>query len=129
MFRLSLWPSRALDKSSSLSGRASAALPPNRNNRAAPTRAAAFDFSPSSSAFAKQLCWRWSHMENRKKQSDSVLDNPMRTPGSGNNPSVTAQHVQGAMESLGPMKRFRCADVGFRDCKWQAEGRSEEDLM
>jgi predicted small metal-binding protein len=77
----------------------------------------------------------------RKKQGDSVLDNPLRRPanpgsgvttsggGSGVNPSVTTQRVQGATENLGNMKQFRCSDVGFKDCKWQAQGRSEEELM
>jgi len=26
-------------------------------------------------------------------------------------------------------KTFRCADVGFADCRWEASGRTEEELM
>ncbi len=28
-----------------------------------------------------------------------------------------------------PAKSFRCADVGFTECKWEAQGRNEAELL
>lgn len=28
-----------------------------------------------------------------------------------------------------PTKRFRCADVGYRDCAWQLEGSTTEAML
>ncbi len=44
------------------------------------------------------------------------MANPERS-----NPS-SSQSKQGG-------KTFRCADVGFADCRWEVSGRSEDELM
>jgi predicted small metal-binding protein len=35
---------------------------------------------------------------------------------------VSKQHNQGEM-------RFRCADVGDKNCQWEARGQNEDDIM
>jgi predicted small metal-binding protein len=34
-----------------------------------------------------------------------------------------------AEESKKGQKSFRCSDMGYKDCKWEVSGRSEEELM
>jgi predicted small metal-binding protein len=42
-----------------------------------------------------------------------------------NNPSSTVPGKEGG----GNLRTFRCADAGHKDCSWEAQGRSEEELM
>ncbi len=42
----------------------------------------------------------------------------------GPNPTASRPGPEGA----GP-KTFRCADVGFADCRWEVSGRTAEELM
>ena len=34
-----------------------------------------------------------------------------------------------AEESKSNQKRFRCSDMGHKDCSWEVSGRSEDELM
>jgi predicted small metal-binding protein len=75
-------------------------------------------------------------MENLKKRSDSVMDSPLRTPtgagtGSSEDASATRLSVENASREAreGRDLHFRCADVGDPQCKWEARGSSEEELM
>ncbi len=52
-------------------------------------------------------------------------------PTSGTEGSGQTGHereVLGRAPAAG-MKSFRCADVGFADCKWEARARNEAELM
>ena len=75
--------------------------------------------------------------ERIKKSSDSVMDNPMRTAtgagfGSSTNTSATQLNTENsgkaAIEGDHDL-RFRCSDVADKSCKFEARGRSEEELM
>jgi predicted small metal-binding protein len=54
-----------------------------------------------------------------------VTDNP--NPG-GSQGMDTSGPSTGS-EVASDMKTFRCADVGNSDCRWEAAGRTEEELM
>jgi|SRR6185437_1736722 len=43
----------------------------------------------------------------------------------GGNPSSSSPGREGA----GAERTFRCADVGNADCRWEAKGRTEDELM
>jgi len=69
-----------------------------------------------------------------KKRTDSILDNPLRTPsssGSGTNPSAINLDVE--KPHAGPdrddLMRFHCAHGGGSACAFEARGKSEEELM
>ncbi len=42
----------------------------------------------------------------------------------GRNPSASTPGPEGAGR-----KTFRCADVGFADCRWEVSGPSSDELM
>jgi predicted small metal-binding protein len=44
---------------------------------------------------------------------------------SGSNPTADRPGREGA----GAERTFRCADVGNADCRWEAKGRTEDELM
>ena len=44
---------------------------------------------------------------------------------SGSNPTQSRPGREGA----GAERTFRCADVGNADCRWEARGRTEDELM
>jgi predicted small metal-binding protein len=44
---------------------------------------------------------------------------------SGSNPTSSSPGREGA----GAERTFRCADVGNADCRWEAKGRTEDELM
>jgi len=44
---------------------------------------------------------------------------------SGSNPTAERPGREGA----GAERTFRCADVGNADCRWEAKGRTEDELM
>jgi predicted small metal-binding protein len=77
-------------------------------------------------------------MANLKKDSDAVMNSPMRTPtgsGFGSSEDSTANRLSverkghEALERKEGNLRFRCSDVGDPNCKWEAQGRSEDELM
>jgi predicted small metal-binding protein len=43
----------------------------------------------------------------------------------GRNPTSSSPGREGA----GAERTFRCADVGNADCRWEARGRTEDELM
>lgn len=43
----------------------------------------------------------------------------------GQNPNASSPGREGA----GVERTFRCADVGNADCRWEAKGRTEDELM
>ena len=44
---------------------------------------------------------------------------------SGSNPTASSPGREGA----GAERTFRCADVGNADCRWEAKGRTEDELI
>ncbi len=44
---------------------------------------------------------------------------------SGSNPTAARPGREGA----GAERTFRCADVGNADCRWEAKGRTDDELM
>jgi len=69
-----------------------------------------------------------------KKRTDSIIDNPLRTPsssGSGTNPSSTTLNVEHPHK--GPdqedMIVFKCGASGDSACAWEARAKSEDELM
>jgi predicted small metal-binding protein len=58
-------------------------------------------------------------MENKQNMGGS---NPSQ---GGDNPG---QKRPGS-EGTGDQRTFRCADVGFADCRWEVSGRTEDELM
>ncbi len=56
--------------------------------------------------------------------TNPVTDNP--NPGGTQGADTT-----GPSTGPGPQttKAFRCADVGFNECSWEAQGRNESELM
>ena len=47
-----------------------------------------------------------------------------RKPVTGKNPTESRPGSEGAGG-----KTFRCADVGFADCRWEVSGRTEDELL
>ncbi len=47
------------------------------------------------------------------------------TGTTGRNPTATSPGREGA----GAERSFRCSDVGNADCRWEAKGRTEDELM
>lgn len=43
----------------------------------------------------------------------------------GANPTERRPSTEGG----GDVRTFRCADVGFADCRWEVTGRTEDELM
>ncbi len=57
--------------------------------------------------------------------TEPVTDNPNPGGTQGINPQG---QTTGTEQSGGNVKTFRCADVGNADCRWEAVGRTEDEL-
>lgn len=68
---------------------------------------------------------------DRDNQNNSPRSNPSESElqrseaSSGPNPTSSSPGREGA----GAERTFRCADVGNADCRWEAKGRTEDELM
>jgi len=72
-------------------------------------------------------------MENKQNMggnNPSQESNPSQQAGSkpsqgGSDPGQKRPGSEGS----GGQRSFRCADVGFADCRWEVSGRTEDELM
>jgi predicted small metal-binding protein len=60
---------------------------------------------------------------NPSSPTQGTEPNSRPTMSVGSNPSANRPGTEG-----GGDLRFRCADVGHKDCPWETSGRSEEDI-
>ena len=75
-------------------------------------------------------------MANQSNRNPGMIDPSSPTRGtesanrsvSGNNPTANRPGTEGAGD-VGQNLRFRCSDVGFSGCNYEARGRDEQDIM